>query len=162
MGTESEVEGVETVKKQENHPIEVFWNEYKLKREFAAQQKERGSIAGVFKPNSVSPASGQLESNVNLQGKFQSQVKKQEMLDGNFQVPELWAHDTTKKSPVTMAKYQNKSMKKPLKLVKLQKRSLSINKNDQKTPTQIQAQGQGAEQTPVIETAAAAANPTND
>ena len=83
------------------------------------------------------------------------------MLDGNFQVPELWAHETSKKNPVNMASYKNKQTKKPLKLVKLKQRSPSRNKNDQKTPNMTQAQGQGAEQTAAADTAAAA-NPTND
>jgi hypothetical protein len=30
------VEGIETFKKQENHPIEKFWNEYNRKRQMAA------------------------------------------------------------------------------------------------------------------------------
>lgn len=67
-----EVEGIDTVKKIENHPIEQFWQEYKRKREHAAEVGEKQGTD----PTAVSPASGQLD-NVNFKGRYQSQQKKQ-------------------------------------------------------------------------------------
>ena len=55
-----------TVKKHESHPIEEFWNEYKRKRQQAADPATQDpNSQEVVNPNSAAPASGQLD-NINL------------------------------------------------------------------------------------------------
>ena len=54
-----------TVKKHESHPIEEFWNEYKRKRQAAADNGQEQAVATASpevasgaNPNSAAPASG--------------------------------------------------------------------------------------------------------
>ena len=53
-------------------------------------------MAHSANPTAVSPASGQLNVNVNLHGKAASQMRKQMMLMGNFSPAAMWQHDEGK------------------------------------------------------------------
>ena len=55
--------------------------------------KEAEIIAGAGDPNSVSPASGV----ANMLGRAESQLRKQQMLQGNFGAAALWKHEVSKK-----------------------------------------------------------------
>lgn len=64
-----EVEGLVSVKNQDCHPIERFWNEYNRQR-----QDQQQSTNPVEDPGAAAPASGL--DNINFQGKFHSQLAK--------------------------------------------------------------------------------------